>query len=173
MPRLPAGNDYAGWVALLGSNARRQLARRHLVATGPPAVPAIRRGLQDGPPMVRRLCASILDQLADDESVPALVAALDDEDAEVCARALHALACDACKQNACRPGDELFVPRALEIFRDHPDIGLRAAAIDALGRAARRNPELVPEIAAVIEREPNPTVRNLARRRLRVRLPVA
>ena len=69
--------------------------------------------------MVRRLCASILDHLADEAALVDLVAALDDEDPGVLKRSLHALACDRCKENECRPGEELFVPRALELLHHH------------------------------------------------------
>jgi hypothetical protein len=60
--------------------------------------------------MVRQQCERIFDQLVDEESLPELVLSLDDEDPGVCARALHALACDRCKQNECRPSEDLWVP---------------------------------------------------------------
>jgi HEAT repeat protein len=162
MRTLPASTDYDGWVAQLARSGRRQEARRRLYESGPPAVPAIRRGLTHPAPMVRRLCASILDRLVDQESVPALVAALDDPDADVVKRALHALACDQCKENECRPGEEHFVPKALTLL-DHPNADIRAGAIDALGKVAARRPDVVAALAAVSERDADRGLRGMAR----------
>jgi len=166
MRGLPAGDDYDGWVARLGSPSRRQQAKRHLRLAGAPALPALHRGLSTHPdPIARQICAGILDHLANDESIPVLVAAIDDEDPRVRARALHALACDQCKQNECRPDDDLFVPRALELVEHHPDARVRAAAIDALGKVAHRRPDVAPRLAAAAQHEPDRGLRELARRR--------
>jgi HEAT repeat protein len=163
---MPAGDDFDGWVALLGRRQLRQRARRHLMAVGGPALPALRRGLRSPIATVRAGCASILDHLVDDESVPALVAALDDPDGAVLARALHALACDRCKQGACRPSDDLFVPKALELVRSHPDPDVRASAIDALAKAAERNPDVAVALTDAAAGEHHPGLRHLAERKL-------
>jgi HEAT repeat protein len=170
MPRsTPAGGDFDGWVRLLGSDAYRQRARRHLMRSGAPALPALRSGLRDDDPVVRRVCASILDHLVDEASLPDLVAALDDPDPAVLRRALHALACDACKENECRPDDELFVPRAIELL-GHPDAEVRAGAIDALGKVAERTRDprspAVEALAAAEASDRDAGLRNMARRRL-------
>ena len=83
MRGIPAGNDFDGWVRQLAIAHTRQLAKRHLMVSGPPALPAVRRGLQHPKAIVRRLCVAILDHLLDEESVPDLVAALDDDDPTV------------------------------------------------------------------------------------------
>ena len=163
MRRIPAGNDFDGWVGQLAVSQRRQAAKRHLLLAGPAAVPSIRAGLRHPEAIVRRVCTGLLDRLVDEESLPDLVAALDDEDSGVRARALHALACDRCKQNECRPGEELFVPRAIELL-GHPDADVRAAAIDALGKVASRRPDVVAALAAAGERDPDSGLRSMARR---------
>jgi HEAT repeat protein len=165
MSRAPAANDFDGWVAQLAHSTRRQEAKWYLRGVGSPAVPAIRRGLRHPKPMVRRVCVSILDQLVDEASLPDLIAALDDPDPEVVRRALHALACDQCKQGECRPGDEAFVPRALELLRVHPDPDIRAGAADALGRVAFRRPDVMLALRDAGDRDPNAGVRNIARSR--------
>jgi HEAT repeat protein len=164
--RIPAGNDFDGWVAQLAVAHARQQAKRHLLVSGPAALPALRRGLRHPKAIVRRLCVGILDQLVDEQSVPDLVAALDDDDLAVRARALHALACDACKQSDCRPADDLFVPRALEFLRSHPDADLRAAAIDALGKVAPRRPDALAALSSASEHDPHPGLRSMARGRV-------
>ena len=165
MRGTPAAHDFRGWVNRLVIAHCRQQAKRHLLLSGPSAVPAVRRGLRHPEPIVRRTCAGILDHLADEESLADLVAALDDEDPGVCARALHTLACDACKDTECRPGEELFVPRALEFLHRHPDPDVRAAAIDALGKVALRRPDIVAALVAAGERDTDPGLRNMARLR--------
>jgi len=115
--------------------------------------------------MVRRQCASILDHLADELSFVDLVAALDDDDPGVLKRALHALACDQCKENECRPGEDLFVPRALELLHSaNPDI--RASAIDTLGKVVSRRPEVAEALADVALHDRDRGLRAMARRRL-------
>lgn len=168
MQRAPHAADFDGWVAQLSKSSRRQRAKIYLRGAGQPAVPAVRRGLQHPDPVVRRLCASILDHLADELAFVDLVAALDDDDPGVLKRALHALACDRCKENACRPGEELFVPRALELLQ-HPNADIRASAIDTLGKVAARRPEVAEALAHVARRDRDPGLRGMARRRVPTR----
>ena len=160
----PRAADFDGWVAQLSKSSRRQRAKIYLRAAGQPAVPAVRRGLQHRDPVVRRLCASILDQLADELAFNDLVAALDDDDPEVLKRALHALACDRCKKNECRPGEELFVPRAMALLH-HPNADIRASAIDTLGKVAARRPEVAAALGEVALHDRDPGLRGMARRR--------
>ena len=161
----PAPNDFDGWVAQLANSERRQRAKIHLREAGRPALAAVRRGMHHPKPIVRRLCASILDHLADDATLGDLVAALDDDDAEVVKRALHALACDRCKEDDCRPGEDLFVPRALELLHDaNPDV--RASAIDTLGKVAPRRPDVADALAAVAEHDRDAHLRGMARTRV-------
>ncbi len=165
MHRLPAAADYDGWVAQLANSERRQHAKVFLREAGQPAVAAVRRGMHHPKPMVRRLCASILDHLADEAAFVDLVAALDDEDPGVLKRALHALACDQCKDNECRPGEELFVPRAMELLH-HANPDIRASAIDTLGKVAARRPDVADTLADVAQHDRDKGLRGMARRRV-------
>ena len=173
MRGAPAGNDFDGWVARLAHPSKHQEAKLHLRFSGAAALPAVRRGAQHANPRVRATCVALLDFLVDDESVGDLVAALDDPDPDVVGRALHALACDHCKQNECLPGEELWVERALEFTRDaNPD--LRARAIDALAKVARRRPDVAAALAESASSDPDAGIRNLARRfSRRARVPTA
>ena len=160
----PGPNDFDGWVAQLGVSSCRPRAKQHLMTSGPPALPAIRRGLRHEKPIVRRLCVNLLDRLVDEESVSTLVEALDDEAPEVSARALHALACDRCKQNDCRPGEDLWVPRAVQLVETSTNPDLRAAAIDALNKVVSRRPDVAAVLRATAETDPNRGLRSMARR---------
>jgi hypothetical protein len=164
MRRTPAPGDYEGWVAQLGRAQRRQEAKRHLTLSGPPAVPAIRHGMSHPNPVVRRCCADLLDRLLDESALPDLIAALDDVDADVCKRALHALACDQCKEGECRPGEDLWVPKALDLLHD-PRADVRAGAIDALGKVVRRRPDVVAALEVVAGSDPDRGLRGMARGR--------
>lgn len=113
---------------------------------------------------MRRQCVNLLDHLVDDDSLPALIAAVDDADPAVAGRALHALACDRCKEGECRPGEDLWVPRALDLLR-HPEPDLRAAAIDALGKVASRRADVAAALGDVAHRDPDQGLRSMARRR--------
>jgi len=136
--------------------------------SGPPALPALRRGLRHRKAIVRQQCVRIFDQLVDEESLPELVLALEDEDPGVCARALHALACDRCKQNECRPGEDLWVPRALDFLRN-PNPDIRAAAIDALGKVAQHRPDVATALVTAAESDTDKGLRGMARRHAQVR----
>jgi hypothetical protein len=118
-------------------------------------------------PAVRAACAQILDRLLDDDAIPDLVAALDDPDAMVVKRALHSLACDQCKTGVCRPGDELFVSKAIELAGGDPRPAVRAGAFDALAQASTRDPALAQRVLELVAQEPDPGLRQSARMRFR------
>jgi hypothetical protein len=67
------------------------------------SVPAIRQGLMHPDAVVREHCCKLLDHLLVDDAVNDLIAMLDDRDARVRVAALHALSCDRCKTDSCRP----------------------------------------------------------------------
>lgn len=163
MGTIPSGSDFDAWVDRLTRSSRRQEAKQHLLRAGASALPALRRGTRHADPTVRRVCVGMLDRLVDQDSVGDLVSALDDEDVEVRRRALHALACDACKVNECRPGEELWVPRALALL-DDPNPDLRAAAIDALGKVAGHRADVADALTTSAERDPVRGLRGMARR---------
>jgi HEAT repeat protein len=164
--RAPAPNDFDGWVSQLGVSSCRVRARAHLVESGAAAMPALRRGLHHPKAAVRRQCVRLFDQLVDEESLPELVVALDDPDVEVRTRALHALACDRCKKNACTPGEDLWVPRAVAWLGDR-DPDLRASAIDALVKIAGRRPDVAAILDEVARTDRDRGLRGKARLRAR------
>lgn len=154
----------------MGRHSRCREAKLHLLAAGPAALPAIERGLSHRNAVVRRQCVNLLDHLLDEGSLPAVVAAIDDPDDHVAARALHALACDRCKEGECRPGEDLWVPRALELLSSER-ADRRAGAIDALGKVADRLPVVAAALARAAAEDPDKGLRGKARRF--VRAPVA
>src|SRR2546426_9864781 len=164
MRRPPSRTDFDGWVAQLGYGSSRPRAKQHLLDSGRPAVGAICRGLRHEKALVRRQCVNLLDHLVDDDSLHALIAAVDDDDSAVAGRALHALACDRCKEGECRPGEELWVAKALDLLH-HADPDRRAAAIDALGKVASRRDDVAAALVSVSERDADRGLRGMARHR--------
>jgi HEAT repeat protein len=165
MRRSPEPADLDGWVSQLGISSRRQQAKHQLLASGSRALPALRRGLVHRKAIVRRQCVNILDRLLDEDSLGVLVAALNDPEPEVVGRALHALACDQCKEGACRAGKETWVPRALTLLH-HPNPDLRAAAIDALGKVTEGRPDVTVALAITSQTDTDRGLRGMARRRI-------
>jgi hypothetical protein len=159
----PAANDFDGWVAQLGVSSRRARAKAYLMAHGPSSLPALRRGFSHPKAIVRRQCVNLLNHIVDTESLPYLVAAGGDEDPSVAARALHSLACDRCKENDCRPGEDQWAPRAFELLHD-PNPDLRAATIDALGKVAQRRPMVAAALGRVAEHDKDQGLRGMALR---------
>lgn len=168
MRGTPAANDYDGWVQQLGIASRRHDAKLHLLDSGKAALPALRRGLENPKPMIRRMVVKLLDFLVDDETLPHLVAALEDNDPDVVGRALHSLACDRCKQDECRPGEDVWLPRALEFARSHPSAHVRARAIDALSKVASRRADVVDALAEIADSDRDRGLRGLARHAVEV-----
>lgn len=95
---LPApAASAAELVGYLADPHRRVLAYRLLLQRGASARDAVQEGLGDPDPQVREQCCRVLDHIMDSQSVAALVGALGDPAEEVRVQALHALACERCK----------------------------------------------------------------------------
>lgn len=105
---------------------------------GPLAADALRWGLHHKDPAVRVGCCVVLDHYLDERALPDLTANLDHPNEEVRAWALHALACDRCKEGECRPEEENTMPIALKMLRDDQSRRVRAQAVHMLGPSAGR-----------------------------------
>jgi HEAT repeat protein len=129
---------------------------------------AVRRGLRHADPQVRASCAQILDHFLDEAALAEIVECLDDDNPHVRGWALHTLGCDRCKEGACRPGEDLFLPAAIRMLREDPDARVRAAAATTLGQsAATRRPDVAEALATARDRDPDRHVRKTAARFLR------
>ena len=125
----------------------------------------VRLGLQHPDPSVRASCAQILDHFLDDAALADIVDCLDDDNPRVRRWALHTLGCDRCKEGACRPGEDIFLPAAMCMLRDDPDASVRAAAATTLGRsAATRRADVAEALAAARDGDPDRQVRKVAAR---------
>ena len=154
--------DFDRTVAELGIRHRAKAARRTLMEAGHAATPAVRRGLEHPDPSVRAGCCQILDHYLDDDCIPALLGCLDDPDAAVRLLAVHALACERCKEGECRPGEDDVVLGAMRPLANDPDRHVRAHAAHALGPAVHRRPDALAALETATRSDDDPTVRKVA-----------
>lgn len=142
---------------------RAKEAMRQLLFARSLATRAVRLGLRHPDPAVRIACCNILDHHLDQAAIPDLIATLEDENDQVRARALHALACDRCKEGECRPQEDEVVNITLEMLRTDPSRRVRQEAAQLLGRLAFRRPDVCQALEWTRDHDPDPLVRKIAR----------
>jgi HEAT repeat protein len=146
--------DYDRTVAELGIKRRADAAARELMSAGMDATPAVRRGLRHTDRRVRARCCGILDHFMDEDAIPALLKNLDDPDPKVRLMAMHALACDRCKEGACRPAETDVVEAAMRLLAEDPDRHVRTQAAHALGPAVHRRADAKETLVIAQETDP-------------------
>jgi hypothetical protein len=161
---LPGGrlNDYDSLVEQLAVKHRADSALRALMAAGAAATPAVRRGLLHDEPIVRVRCCMVLDHHLDEDALPELMANLEHPEGRVRAWALHALACDRCKEGECRPGEDEVVPIALRMLSGDRSRRVRTMAASLLGVAVHRRPEVARALEEARDRDAHPVVGKVA-----------
>ncbi len=152
----------AGLVELLGDPHRSVHAYTRLLTLGPAAAAAARGGLSSPEARVREQCCKILDHLMDTDSIPLLIEALADPAAPVRIQAVHALACDRCKADACRPAPEAVLPPAIALLASDPSAHVRAYAAELVGRWVHSHPAARAAIDLAVAQDPSPAVRKKA-----------
>ena len=156
----PPGYDRV--VEDLAIEHRKAAALRALMAAGTDATPALRRGLLHDNPVVRARCCVVLDHFLDEECVPELMANLTHEHPAVRNWALHALACDRCKEGECRPAENDVVPIALRMLAEDPSRRVRVTAAHMLGPSVHRHPAVAAALEAARDDDVDPNVRKVA-----------
>ena len=141
---------------------RSRHALRTLTAAGAAATPAVRRGLLHDDAAVRVRCCMVLDHHLDEAAVPELMANLTHDDDDVRAWALHALACDRCKEGACRPGEDDVVPIALRMLRGDRSRKVRTMAAHMVGPAVHRREDVARALEEARDSDSHPVVRKVA-----------
>lgn len=154
--------DYTRWVEDLGIPYRAQEALRQLMAAGPLATPTVRQGLHHSNPAVRVGCCKVLDHYLDESALPELIENLAHPDEEVRAWALHALACDKCKEGVCRPGEDDVIPLAIEMLLTDKSRRVRQMAAGLLGPSVHRQPAVLGALEQAHQQDPHPVVRKIA-----------
>jgi HEAT repeat protein len=160
--RPPAADDLFGWVDRLAVPHHQKEAMWHLILSGPDALPAVRAGLAHDDPVIRRGCTQVLDHLVDDDALADLVEMVTDDDAEVRGSALHALACERCKDNGCTPVMADVLPAALDRLRTDEDDHVRAQALGVIGQYVHVSTDALDAVVHAHEHDPHPAVRKMA-----------
>jgi hypothetical protein len=153
--------DYHAIVEELGTE-RWHAAWERLLTAGGAATEAVRAGLAHTDQKVRRRCCGILDHHLDEASLPALVACLDDRDGRVRASALHALACEDCKEGQCRLPEEDVVPLVLRFLREDRSRRVRTGAAQILGAYSPLRADVRQALEHARDHDPHPVVREVA-----------
>ena len=133
-----------------------------LLALPQECYPALRSGLKDENPEIRIGCCMVLDHFMDDAALPELIANLTHQDARVRAWAIHALACDRCKEGECRPGEDDTVPMAIGMLQEDESKVVRQMAAGMLGPSAHRSRDALAALQKAHSEDPSPVVRKIA-----------
>jgi HEAT repeat protein len=153
---------FARWVEELGIAHRAQAALRGLMDAGPRATLIVRQGLQHPNPEVRVGCCKVLDHFLDESALPELIENLAHPDEEVRSWALHALACDKCKEGVCRPGEADVIPLAVEMLLTDRSRRVRQMAAGLLGPSVHRRPDVLRALEQARQQDEHPVVRKIA-----------
>lgn len=150
-------NDPYELVSALAEAEQRFPAYQKLVALGDVSLPAIREGLGHGQWQVRKWSAIVLDQVADSDTLAALVPLLRDPKSDVRLWAVHSLACEHCKDDVSCPVDA--VPHLIERVEVDESIRVRRMATIMLGTEFL-DPRAVPVLKALLSESDTKLVRH-------------
>jgi hypothetical protein len=154
--------DYAQEIENLAVKHRAKSALRNLMTAGGPAGLVVRNGLHHQNPVVVVGCCQVLDHFLYEEAIPDLIGILGHDDDDVRAWAMHALACDRCKEGECRPGEGDSIPMALSMLRNDPSAKVRVQAVSLIFPAVHHRSEVAEALAYVRDNDPSPNVRKQA-----------
>jgi HEAT repeat protein len=158
-----ANDIYDALVEELAGRATRGAATRALMDAGPAATAALRAGLGHRHASVRVGCCFVLDHHLDEAAVPELLANVGHKNRKVRAWALHALACDRCKEGDCRPGAGDVVPLVVDRLTNDPSTRVRKMAAILAGQYLD-DPDVRAALEAGAANDPHSLVRHQARR---------
>ncbi len=161
-PETPT-DDYERMVEDLAVEHRAKQCLHHLMAAGPLATPAVTRGLHHPTPSVRVGCCKILDHYMDETALPGLIENLYHEDEMVRAWALHALACERCKEGECRPGEDQVMPIVARMLMEDESRKVRQMAAGVIGPSVHRRDDVLRALEYARDHDPHPVVRKIAR----------
>ena len=121
-----------------------------LMKLGTGALPALREGLRSENWQVRRWSAICLDRVADADALGGLVPLLRDPKSKVRLWAVHAIACDHCKDDVECPVD--VVPLMIERIETDESIRVRRMAVIMLATDFA-DPRAVPVLERILREE--------------------
>jgi len=153
--------SYRRDVDWLGVPHRAGEALQRLMAAGAAATDVVREGLLHDDPAVRVGCCKVLDHFMDETAVPALIANLDHPNEAVRCWAMHALACDKCKEGSCRPGEDQVIPIAARMLLEDGSRRVRQSAAGLVGESVHRSKAALPALQHAHIHDSSPIVRKI------------
>ncbi len=124
-------------------------AYQRLQRLGPAAGAAARLGLRHASAQVREYCCLVLDRLMDPAERVRLAA-------------VHALACERCKEGSWRPSAGAVLPRAITLLAADESAHVRAMAVELVGQWVHGHPAACSAIERAAASDPAPAVRKKA-----------
>jgi hypothetical protein len=161
-PDGDAASKIAEWMGQLVVPHRAKAAYRALLDMGFIVAPAARDGLRHENPDVRYYCCALLDHFLLPEAQGDLIGVLRDPDPHVRQMALHALACDRCKEGDCRPTEADVLPEALRVLDEDSDPHVRAMALEVIGQYVHTSLLAERALIAANKNDASPAVRKKA-----------
>jgi len=155
-------DDYRRFVEDLAVKHRAKHSLRCLMGAGSMATPALLEGLRHPEPAVRIGCCQVLDHYLDPAALPELINNLHHENEMVRAWAMHALACDRCKEGTCRPDEEEVLPIATQMLMQDESRRVRQMAAGVLGPSVHRHPDVLRALEYARDHDSHPVVRKIA-----------
>ena len=151
-------------VAEFANGQNRMPAFLALYSRGVEALPSVRQGLQHANWHIRHWSAILADNLADAETLRALIPLLHDPRAEVRVWAVHSLSCERCK-NGSNPVD--VIPLLLERIEQDPNIRVRRQAVAMLAYHRTPDPRVPPIFKRIVSEEADNRLRRHAEQGLK------
>ena len=155
-------DDYRRLIDDLAVQHRAKHSLRCLMAAGALATPVLLEGLRHPEPAVRIGCCMVLDHHMDEAALPDLIENLHHENEMVRAWAMHALACDRCKEGSCRPGEDQVIPLAVQMLMEDESRRVRQMAAGVLGPSVHRHPDVLRALEYARDHDSHPVVRKIA-----------
>ena len=140
----------AGLVDEFANSKNRMAAFLALYARGDDALPAVRVGFGHADWQVRRWCALLADNVADAETLHALVPLLRDPKCQVRVWAVHSLSCESCKDG---PNPIDAIPLLLERIEVDESIKVRRQAVAMLAHHHTPDPRVLPVFTRIMAEE--------------------
>lgn len=137
-------------VGEFANGTHRWAAYLALYARGAEVLPAIREGFAQSNWQIRRWCALFADNFADPETLRALVPLVHDPKSQVRLAAVHAIACEGCKDGS-NPIDA--VPLLLERIDRDESIRVRRQAVSMLAHHRTPDRRVVSVFRRLLDRE--------------------
>jgi hypothetical protein len=149
-------------VERLGDRHRYFAAYQRLLSLGSAATAAAEDGLSHPDPRVRELCCMLLDHVAGSATCALLLEAMHDPAPEVRIQAIHALACERCKADSCRPDAAAVLPAALTVLAEDPCAKVRSYAVELVGVWVHTDSRCAAALTSAAHEDPSAAVRKKA-----------